>query len=540
MSTGHCNQRPTIASLPDSALLHAFQLVCDSCAPDAPGTCWLSPVCKHWRRLSNSVEGLRVVFQGKHQQQQVASFRSWLRRYAGRSTALAIASDNAVQVLRALVAAAAIAAGAASKPLPLQRLVVVGGELLHPEVCQDVLHPLLATLPGLEHLHLSLATTEILDEPEAAVEAAAGALAPLQHNTNLTSMVLDGPTWGGSEAADAAHVQLLASLPPSLRSLTWRLITLQFPEKLCFKHLTGLTHLSLGGPVTDGYFAEDAFTGLHHLRKLELNLVEDFLDEGLLEVKEQLVGLTIGGDGREVLGQLTRLQSLRLPYGLDTPQLLQQAPPLQQLHVLLKVGGGINIQTWSSPWALQHYRWGTSLQRLELETHAPMAAPLELCAFRQLQQLSVNLCEIGRMEASIVVSWAFAVAGLVNLEVLTVPAALTACPHPWLTGLPRLVVLEVVSNEVEMDMASAATHISRLLASGTGSSRGMQQQVQVVCCDSIDPEQAAQLHAAVAAAVPVLPPNKHLFRGSWQLLQDCGLELWPAPVAARLQQLLLG
>jgi hypothetical protein len=52
-----------------------------------------------------------------------------------------------------------------------------------------------------------------------------------------------------------------------------------------------------------------------------------------------------------------------------------------------------------------------------------------------------------------------------------------------------------------------------------------------------DLQPAVQQHRA--AAVPVLGPNKHLFRGSWQQLQECGVELWPEPVAARLQQLQL-
>jgi hypothetical protein len=51
-------------------------------------------------------------------------------------------------------------------------------------------------------------------------------------------------------------------------------------------------------------------------------------------------------------------------------------------------------------------------------------------------------------------------------------------------------------------------------------------------------QQTTHLHRAVVAAVPVLPPGKHLFMGSWKLLRQCGVELWPVPVAARLKQLL--
>jgi hypothetical protein len=70
--------------------------------------------------------------------------------------------------------------------------------------------------------------------------------------------------------------------------------------------------------------------------------------------------------------------------------------------------------------------------------------------------------------------------------------------------------------------------------------QGRAEQVRVVCLsfkNSGATHHAARLRRALVAAVPVLPPGRHLFRGSWQQLQECGVELWPAPVAARLQQL---
>jgi hypothetical protein len=312
-----------------------------------------------------------------------------------------------------------------------------------------------------------------------------------------------------------------------------------------------LTHLRLvnEGPDMLDFFAVDAFDGLQHLRKLDL-YVDDgcILNEGLLAVKKQLVGLALA-EPTEVLGQLTHLQSLRLTSSDDGEQLLQQAPQLQQLQLQLGGDRGVDVQAWSRPWLLQHYSNASSLQRLILEVFYPQAAPLELCALRQLRQLSLTLHGVSRLGASDVLSWACVLAGLVNLEVLTIPAVLTACHHPWLAGFQQLVVLEVLSDGVATDIASAAAHISRLLAPGSsslsssssGSGKQKQaEQVLVVCLDgSRDPQQAVLLYKAVAAAVPVLPPNQHLFRGSWQLLQECGLELWPAPVAARLQQLLL-
>jgi hypothetical protein len=62
--------------------------------------------------------------------------------------------------------------------------------------------------------------------------------------------------------------------------------------------------------------------------------------------------------------------------------------------------------------------------------------------------------------------------------------------------------------------------------------------VLLVCFYANCNRDVAQLHHAVVAAVPALPPGKHLFPSSWRYLQEIGVELWPAPVAARLRQLL--
>jgi hypothetical protein len=110
--------------------------------------------------------------------------------------------------------------------------------------------------------------------------------------------------------------------------------------------------------------------------------------------------------------------------------------------------------------------------------------------------------------------------------------------------------------QAQTDYVSAASHIKSLLAgdvdnnsrSSSSSSSSVAvspQQVErvlMVCFrrHAEDQQHDVQLYQAVAAAVPVLPPNRHLFRGSWQELKTAGVELWPAPVAARLQQLLGG
>jgi hypothetical protein len=197
------------AALPGSAQLRIFQLLCDSCPPDTPGTCWLAPVCKQWRSLACSVKGLRVLFCSDQQleldsylawsheyERQVDSFCAWLRRHAPQVVALASSRAQSSDVLEAVaeVAAAAAAAAAAggdgrtspaaaaaagggggdgqisaaeASPaaaaagggfLPLRHLVINSGGWFEPDVCQDILATLLAALPHLQHLHLLLSS----------------------------------------------------------------------------------------------------------------------------------------------------------------------------------------------------------------------------------------------------------------------------------------------------------------------------------------------------------------------------------------------
>jgi hypothetical protein len=386
---------------------------------------------------------------------------------------------------------------------------------------------------------------------DAATQATAASLGPLQQRTSLTSLVLQGPNFCGvPEVTDTGH-ELLEQLPTTLRSLTWQL-EVGDPRQLAFGHLTGLTHLALTSQQDNvqSSLPDGALSALGQLRQLVLQ-GHPVSDEVLVRRKEQLVGL---GPARmtRVLPQLTRLRALRLDmdlqFGLPVQELLQQAPQLKELCVTLPDGYGPPTAAWDVPWVLRHYPGLTGLQRLCLAVTGTQAAAPGLCALTQLKHLMLS-CEVHDMRPMTCLSWVMGLAGLVNLEVLSVPAVLTACWHPWLTGLTRLVVLEVCSTPQNIDTAAAATHMRQLLATGgqhsssrDGAGFSLQVcQVRVVCFTySIDyHEKAVKLQRAVAAAVPVLPPNRHLFRGSWQQLQDCGVELWTAPVAARLQQLQL-
>jgi hypothetical protein len=401
--------------------------------------------------------------------------------------------------------------------------------------------------------------------PEQVGEAALAALAPLQVSTSLTSLVLDGPErqqGTGGLIPDAAHVQLLGSLPCGLRSLSWSLYEMQDPRQLSFDRLTGLTRLRLAHPQAHVEpLGPAAFTALKHLRQLELDEIWTS-DEGLLACKEQLVALK-PQVWTDAVSKLTGLRSLSLTSGGDEEMasIVQQLPALQRYKV-----GVYNwdmeeeeeeegeLPGWDCPCRIQRHVGMTRLQALELWVGDPMVPPPGLLPLAHLKQLRIEMHD---MPEQMAVPWAWSLAGLVNLELLGIPAVLTACWHPWLTTLTRLVVLEVGAvtklqryQFVEQPFAvpSAAAHIAGLLETGTGASSCSSsnnnssaggplrraEQVRVVCFNG---KEASRLHRPVMAAVPVLPPGKHLFLGSWKQLQECGVELWPAPVAARLQQL---
>jgi hypothetical protein len=587
------------------------------------------------------VKGLRVLFESKHlqkqqhqqqeeeeeqQQQQrlTASICAWLRRHAHQVVALAIIGAEAAVVLAALAevassrssssgsgggaaaaaaqapaaagggsgtptSAAAAAAGGADREckrrLPLRRLVVWAGNLLEQQVCENVLVPLLGALPYLQHLHLPLLGGNSFRNREEAGAAAVAALAPLQHSTSLTSLVLVGP----AQALPAARQQLLQALPPTLRHLGWNLDVYRSEAQPTFDCLTGLTSLRLTqGAMTHRFLREGCFIALTGLRRLVLEgaLISD---AGLLACKEQLVSLHSRHFVEEVLPHLTRLESLSVTAAgtaHETRQLLQQAPPLRALHVQLHAPLLESFQleevqdrpqeqptadSRDSPWVLQQYRWLTGLKQLGLELEWPLAAPKELCCLTQLQQLTLNALQVHPLTAA---SWAQALAGLVHLEVLSMPAVLTALEGPWLTGLTRLVVLQVgpaAGDSGWFGMNAAAAHITQFLVPGSAgvstktataasssggssssssSSSGSEangdwlpQDFRMVCFSglgSIIGTPVAELYHSVVAAVPVPPPQVHMYRGSLGQLQQCGVELWPAPVAARLQQLHLG
>jgi hypothetical protein len=432
--------------------------------------------------------------------------------------------------------------------------------LLRPEVRLHTVQPLLGALPHLQHLHLPPFGGVGFRSQEEAEAAALDAVAPLQASTSLTSLVMEGP----DKASAAAQQQLLANLPSSLQKLGWTSFPMD-PQPPSLDCLTGLTSLRLtnGQTVMQSELGDSAFTALTGLKQLVLEGVP-ISTGGLLACKEQLVTyspLTT----TQVLNKLTRLQMLGVAAG-NAPQmqqLLQQAPPVQALQVQLQYSPLTSAQEGSSTTGvLQHYRWLTGLQRLGLRVQGPQAAPAELGSLTQLQRLTLNMEVTPMVNAS----WTQALAGLVNLEVLQVPDVLTACGGQWLTGLTRLAFLEVkpLPSQHLYFMTAAAAHIGRFVMLGArdrssttlaacsscqrttnsstsnGSGIGHSRHTKLVCFAACDSFSDAELYRAVVEAVPVVPPGVHLFLGSWRQLRQCGAEMWPAPVAARLQQVHMG
>jgi hypothetical protein len=358
------------------------------------------------------------------------------------------------------------------------------------------LRPLWAALPHLKHLHLR---AEVLDEQAVLGEAPAVALAPLQASTSLTSLVLHLP-WCCETILDdpgvgythAAHVELLGQLPSSLRSLSlepaqvMNCRDLLVDYQLAFAQLTALTHLRLGdGRGGFSHIPEHLSADLEQLQKLELVNVTAS-NELLVAQQERLVALAPGWqspEAAEVLDQLTHLVSLDLrQFVCDEPDevlpLLHQAPPLQHLCVPLCVDRPPalgqdtwwdgDLAMWRTSYMLQQYQHLSGVQRPGFVMYTPQAVPHELGALTQLKQLMVDVRGWGGMKPPYAASWAQALAGLVNLEVLRVPAGLTECQPPWLTGLTRLVVLEVcygvADPKQQLNPALVAYHISPLLA----------------------------------------------------------------------------
>jgi hypothetical protein len=523
--------------------------------------------------LACSVKGLRVRLNVGQQQQQhrTASCCAWLRRHAYQVVALVVIGDGAAEILAALAevassragtaAAAAAAAGEGTGNgggdgsdggwLPLQQLVVADADLLHPEVCQPTLWPLLGALPHLQLLRLPLIEGAAWSSPQEASTAAVAALAPLRSSTSLTKLAIRV-----AATSAEAQQQLMGNLPPTLQDLVWCLPSLDDPEQLSFDHLTGLTRLVVQDPVrristaVEGY----DFSALRQLRQLHLIDVP-ISDAGLLCCKEQLVSLTLRRS-THVLNQLTNLETLDVaPWSpATTKELLQQAPGLCSLALRLT---SPTTTGWERIWELQHYSGLAGLRDLAVTVQAYQAAPMALWSLTQLQRLTLDFHYLHR---DCVGSWAWAVAGLVNLEVLSVPAVLTCCSHPWLTRLTRLGVLQVECNAWKpscgglFNVHDAAVHISRVLrpdlgclpvvtssdASSSHGSAGAHNQAQgmVVCipgCPGQLGSAAAELKRAVLAAVGVLPPNRYLYEGPWQHLMMRGTELWPGPMAAQHQ-----
>jgi hypothetical protein len=493
--------------------------------------------------------------------------------------------------LRAL-AHVARAAAAAGHPLPLQRLVLANGVLLQPLFCSHTLAGLFMALPQLQHLHLELVASEEFEgdgDSYTGHAAACAALAPLRHLTALTSLHLETQyevdEWGERDSGGLAAEQL-ACLPDSLVRLDFYPSLGTYGHKLAFDRLTALTTLRVGtfpGWVDD-LPQQEGFTQLHQLRSLAL---DGFCGEAewLQEHCEVLQYYRPGvyADGlEEALSQLVNLRSLDLREfpGLGIEQTLEgyiraAAPHLTQLRLALP---STPAPPPAEPAAAERAWWWredamellvlagmTRLRALHLD--APRwctALPVGLPGMVHLTRLHIR---VDHSPPAVTCAWVCAVQGLVNLQVLTVPAVWASCWHNWLLGLTKLGVLEVwesisVARLDDHGRDEAAAHLECLAWASLGPARNPTQghpaaasaagttssssssssrclgQLQLLCTAArqrhgYDPccEMYRQLKR-------LLRQDLALFSGPLKSFLRVGWQLWPAPKAERLQQLL--
>jgi hypothetical protein len=565
----------TIAALPDAALHHLFACVCDICPPTSPGICHLSLVCTRWRAIAGGVTGLRVLFQ-KRELQPAAAFCAWVARHAPQINTLGLAEAVlARRILCSLMDAAQAAAGS-GKPLPLSRLVIFRSWSLGAYECRHTLAPLLAALPSLEGLTLDLVaeaccvTTPGLlgdgqgqDDPDAAVLAA---VAPLRHSTALTDLEL---------SVDTQRASVLAALPSSLRSLSWTNLHLVQLDPMSFDHLVNLEELWLTVAAEDEA-ARLPVNPLTSLQQLQTLRVLDFPWPvgSAAQHAAQLVCWRPdpheADNQRQLLADLEQLTNLR---GFDAEALtpgevvpvLATATQLTQLYLHFHGGdAGDEAAAVDAPRRVLEQALGQLpglqllLLRVDKEYGTSMAPQLQF--FTALRELTLEL-EAPSPE------WAAPLTALVNLELLGIPLQLAAVPTPWLTALTKLLVLELAVglDTQQGDLTAAAAQVGQLVlataAAGGGQGDGDSMSgsgvdagggaveastgLQVVCLHeefsgSImvagGQQPLQQLQGLLQGVVPAAS-MPHFFQGTANDLLNFGAEMWPQPLARRLQQL---
>jgi hypothetical protein len=219
------------SALPAGVLQHIFSR---ASAWQIPGSCLASRVCSSWRAAAPGCRGIRLLYGyiAGIDYWRTQAFAAWLQGNAQQLQSLILGELDDQDVLGPLLAAAT-AAMAAGKPLPLHTLRV-----LRPSHDLHHIGALLANLPNLHTLQAGLDNSAHMDLTKGLkVEEQ---MAPLRQATQLQELY-----WSVSDVLDAFSEALAKLLPLSIRRLSWSSsIYLDAPD---VSHLTQLTVLHLVG-----------------------------------------------------------------------------------------------------------------------------------------------------------------------------------------------------------------------------------------------------------------------------------------------------
>jgi hypothetical protein len=323
---------------------------------------------------------------------------------------------------------------------------------------------------------------------------------PLRRLTGLTSFVLDGPYLEGElqhHREQQIPVEpwvggLCAALPSSLLDMewvTWHLggsegCVLRLPLQL--DHLTALTRLAITVNTnhTKVVLPESVFEPLGALQLLQLTGMLPLLSsaplqaQGLVQWGPGLCELVCGREPRpavEVLANMgERLPALRTldltrvgTCGLDAMEALgSNATQLTRLQVSTSVEdrslGGYDREEESSDSEEGGYEFCsavtytslTGLRCLGLDMRLKGNAPLPVLSnLSHLSHLEVHM--LGAFDGGHYADppptpgvWPAALAPLTQLQVLSISTLLLATEEPWLLGLSRLVMLQLLPSHI--------------------------------------------------------------------------------------------
>jgi hypothetical protein len=511
----------TIHDLPISALGLVFdQLTTLAC----PGVCLAAQVCKRWRDVATTAKGLRVVY-ASGSTAKALSMADWISRHAPCVDALTLVGPKCLWVLHALQGAAAKAMRE-GQPLGLASLIVY--ERWPADGCG-----LLGLLPHLQYLCMYPAVNLLLHRPPSQVAAAVRAmLAPLQHATSLTTLILDGPkidpetlvlgTDHGLDAyqrgLDAAMEQTQALLPCSLKVLHWNPGSIHSSDRLVeprasvvnLEHLTNLEEVRLqrcyGGDLPVASLAAlpnlqrlqlwDSSETTADLRPLDSKLVEwgPSRSHNLAAGLQQLPGLTrlllgVGPVYDRPLpptGTWTGLRAL-----LVEPMVEQDDDPgAEDEH------GGLELDLGAMS-HLQH------LVKLDLLDVPWSLSPMQLTTLQRLTYLKLWFSSPAEDEAGVarLEAWRLSMGYLTNLVTLDTQMGMVAGKHMWLTNLPKLAVLQLRGCQTAR-LPEVADHMAAVERSSGG-----RQGLLMLHTWDLRPSAVRAFRASIAREAP-----------SWQLM----------------------